>query len=126
MKIYLYRYPVMIKAVLGGGGKGMRIASNESEFLEKLESAQREAKSSFADDQVILEKYIKRSRFQAQIDFDLFLGTLRFKFLRINMEIASICLSAIAVSKGGIRKLLRKHLHRIFPTLFERNWGKLQ
>lgn len=51
-------YPVMIKAVMGGGGKGMRIVHSDSEFLESLDSAKREALKSFSDDRVIIEKYI--------------------------------------------------------------------
>jgi 3-methylcrotonyl-CoA carboxylase alpha subunit len=48
----------MIKAVMGGGGKGMRIVKEKSEFMESLESAKRESKKSFGDDRVIMEKYI--------------------------------------------------------------------
>lgn len=55
-------YPLMIKAVMGGGGKGMRIVENECQFDEMLESAKREALKSFNDDKVLLEKYVKRSR----------------------------------------------------------------
>lgn len=51
-------YPVLIKAVLGGGGKGMRIVTKESEFFESLESAKRESLKSFKDDRVLIEKYI--------------------------------------------------------------------
>ncbi|CAF0852041.1 unnamed protein product [Rotaria sp. Silwood1] len=55
-------YPIMIKAVRGGGGKGMRIAFNEGEFLDKLNGAKSEAKKSFNDDAVLLEKFIQRPR----------------------------------------------------------------
>jgi 3-methylcrotonyl-CoA carboxylase alpha subunit len=55
-------YPVMIKAVMGGGGKGMRIVRNENEFKEQLESAKRESMKSFGDDHVLIEKYIQRPR----------------------------------------------------------------
>ncbi|PVV05448.1 hypothetical protein BB560_000041 [Smittium megazygosporum] len=51
-------YPVLIKAVLGGGGKGMRIVQNEQEFQEKLEASKRESMKSFNDDNVLIEKYI--------------------------------------------------------------------
>eukprot|EP00126_Sphaerothecum_destruens_P012835 Sdes_comp21971_c0_seq1m20516 len=51
-------YPVMIKAVLGGGGKGMKIAEKEADFEEMLNSARREALKSFGDDRVLIEKYI--------------------------------------------------------------------
>ncbi|UXI19977.1 putative E3 ubiquitin-protein ligase HERC4-like [Sarcoptes scabiei] len=55
-------FPVMIKAVRGGGGKGMRIAMNENEFLGQLDSARREAMKAFGDDVVLLEKFVRRPR----------------------------------------------------------------
>jgi propionyl-CoA carboxylase alpha chain len=55
-------YPVMIKASAGGGGKGMRLARNEREAREGFVSATNEAKSSFADDRVFVEKYIEQPR----------------------------------------------------------------
>jgi len=45
-------FPVLIKAVSGGGGKGMRIVNHEKEFFENLESAKRESLKSFSDDKV--------------------------------------------------------------------------
>jgi propionyl-CoA carboxylase alpha subunit len=56
------RYPVMIKASAGGGGKGMRIAHSETELREGLARARSEAKSSFGDDRVFIEKYIDDPR----------------------------------------------------------------
>src|SRR5438067_5328187 len=55
-------YPVIIKASLGGGGKGMRIIREEKEFKEGLESAKRESIKSYGDDHVIVEKYIEKPR----------------------------------------------------------------
>uniref|UniRef100_A0A8C2ZHV9 Methylcrotonyl-CoA carboxylase subunit n=1 Tax=Cyclopterus lumpus TaxID=8103 RepID=A0A8C2ZHV9_CYCLU len=55
-------YPVMIKAVRGGGGKGMRIARSDSVFLEQLESARREARKSFNDDVMLVEKFVEDPR----------------------------------------------------------------
>ncbi|MGZ8283807.1 MAG: biotin carboxylase N-terminal domain-containing protein, partial [Allosphingosinicella sp.] len=55
-------YPVLIKAVAGGGGKGMRKVNAPAEFAEMLASCQREAASSFGDDRVLIEKYIERPR----------------------------------------------------------------
>ncbi|XP_025425003.1 uncharacterized protein LOC112693939 isoform X2 [Sipha flava] len=55
-------YPVMIKAIKGGGGKGMKIVLKESEFFENLMSAKRESLSSFGDDSVLIEKYIQQPR----------------------------------------------------------------
>jgi acetyl-CoA carboxylase biotin carboxylase subunit len=51
-------YPVLIKASAGGGGKGMRIVNNESEFEEQIKLAQNEARSAFGDDAVFIEKYV--------------------------------------------------------------------
>ena len=55
-------YPVMIKASAGGGGKGMRLAWNDAEAAEGFVSATNEAKSSFADDRVFVEKFIEQPR----------------------------------------------------------------
>jgi propionyl-CoA carboxylase alpha chain len=55
-------YPVMIKASAGGGGKGMRVARNDAEAEEGFRSAVSEAKSSFADDRVFVEKFIEDPR----------------------------------------------------------------
>ncbi len=55
-------YPVMIKASAGGGGKGMRIAYSRKEVEEGFTSSKSEAKSSFGDDRVFIEKYIEEPR----------------------------------------------------------------
>jgi len=55
-------YPVMIKASAGGGGKGMRLAWNDAEAHEGFTSATNEAKSSFADDRVFIERFIQEPR----------------------------------------------------------------
>jgi len=55
-------YPVMLKASAGGGGKGMRIAYDAQEVRDGLASARSEAKSSFADDRVFIEKYVEKPR----------------------------------------------------------------
>jgi 3-methylcrotonyl-CoA carboxylase alpha subunit len=55
-------FPVLIKAVRGGGGKGMRIAKSASEFSEMLDSAKSEARNSFGNDEVLVEKYITTPR----------------------------------------------------------------
>ncbi len=55
-------YPVMIKASAGGGGKGMRIAANDGDVRDGFHSAASEAKSSFADDRIFIEKYIEEPR----------------------------------------------------------------
>lgn len=55
-------YPVMIKAAAGGGGKGMRIARDEREAREGYESSRSEARSSFGDDRVFVEKFVVSPR----------------------------------------------------------------
>jgi propionyl-CoA carboxylase alpha chain len=55
-------YPVMIKASAGGGGKGMRIAWNETEAREGFQSSRNEAKSSFGDDRIFIEKFVTQPR----------------------------------------------------------------
>src|SRR3954469_7837690 len=55
-------YPVMVKASAGGGGKGMRIAQDDQELVDGLERARSEARSSFGDDRVFIEKYIVEPR----------------------------------------------------------------
>ncbi|HSQ96718.1 MAG TPA: acetyl/propionyl/methylcrotonyl-CoA carboxylase subunit alpha [Croceibacterium sp.] len=55
-------YPVLIKAVAGGGGKGMRKVDDVADFLAALESCKREAKSSFGNSEVLLEKWITSPR----------------------------------------------------------------
>ncbi|MBL8584357.1 MAG: acetyl/propionyl/methylcrotonyl-CoA carboxylase subunit alpha, partial [Rhizobiaceae bacterium] len=55
-------YPVMIKASAGGGGKGMRIAWNDKEAREGFQSSKNEAKSSFGDDRIFIEKFVTQPR----------------------------------------------------------------
>lgn len=55
-------YPIMIKAVRGGGGKGMRIARTEADFDEALQSARSESQKAFADSVVLLEKFVDEPR----------------------------------------------------------------
>lgn len=62
-------YPIMIKAVLGGGGKGMRIVRHSGELVESIEACRREAKKSFNSELVLMERYIERPR---HIEFQVF------------------------------------------------------
>ncbi|XBQ17149.1 MAG: biotin carboxylase N-terminal domain-containing protein [Oceanicaulis sp.] len=55
-------YPLLIKAVAGGGGRGMRVVRSAEDFKDALASAKREAKSSFGDQTVLLEKFVERGR----------------------------------------------------------------
>lgn len=64
-------FPVMIKASAGGGGKGMRVVKSEDELESSLRMAQNEARSSFGDDSVFIEKYVDSPRhieFQILVD----------------------------------------------------------
>jgi 3-methylcrotonyl-CoA carboxylase alpha subunit len=65
-------FPVLIKATAGGGGKGMKIVTRADEFAAALASAQREAKSSFGDDRVLLERYLESPR---HIEIQVFADT---------------------------------------------------
>jgi acetyl-CoA carboxylase biotin carboxylase subunit len=62
-------YPILIKAASGGGGKGMRIVNNESELEEKIKTAKSEAKASFGDDSIYIEKYLDSPK---HIEFQIF------------------------------------------------------
>jgi propionyl-CoA carboxylase alpha chain len=55
-------YPIMVKAVAGGGGKGMRIVRNKEEMQQAFSSARNEAKSSFSDERTFIEKFIENPR----------------------------------------------------------------
>jgi len=61
-KAYEIGYPVLIKAVAGGGGKGMRRVDRHADFDSAMESAQREAKAAFGDGRVLIEKFVASPR----------------------------------------------------------------
>ncbi|MFZ5545426.1 MAG: acetyl/propionyl/methylcrotonyl-CoA carboxylase subunit alpha [Pseudomonadota bacterium] len=65
-------YPVLIKASAGGGGKGMRRVDRPEDFIAALASCQREAKASFGDDHVLVERYVTRPR---HIEIQVFADT---------------------------------------------------
>lgn len=62
-------FPLLLKAAAGGGGKGMRIVHSAEEIEKAIASAQRESKSAFGDDELIIEKYIAAGR---HIEFQIF------------------------------------------------------
>ncbi|RXZ31097.1 ATP-grasp domain-containing protein [Oxalobacteraceae bacterium CAVE-383] len=66
-------YPVLLKASAGGGGKGMRIVESPDGFGDALSSCRREARASFGDDKMLVEKYLLRAR---HIEIQLFADTL--------------------------------------------------
>src|SRR6185503_19661359 len=55
-------FPVLIKPSAGGGGKGMRVVTQKTAFAHELEASKREAKSSFGDERVLIERYLERPR----------------------------------------------------------------
>src|ERR1041385_7013529 len=61
-KAYELGYPLLIKAVAGGGGKGMRRVDKHADFDAALEAAQREAQAAFGDARILIEKYIAETR----------------------------------------------------------------
>lgn len=66
-------YPVLLKAAAGGGGKGMRVVNHENEFEDVLHAAKREAKASFGDEHMLIEKYLLQPRhIEIQVFFDEF------------------------------------------------------
>jgi 3-methylcrotonyl-CoA carboxylase alpha subunit len=71
-KAYEIGYPVLIKAVAGGGGKGMRLVERHADFDAAIEAARREAASAFGDDRVLIEKYITAPR---HIEIQVFADT---------------------------------------------------
>ncbi len=68
-KAYEVGYPVLIKAVAGGGGRGMRRVDKHADFDDALAAARREAESAFGDSRVLIEKYIEAPR---HIEFQVF------------------------------------------------------
>ncbi|APV51250.1 3-methylcrotonyl-CoA carboxylase [Betaproteobacteria bacterium GR16-43] len=62
-------FPLLVKAVAGGGGKGMRLVTKASEFAEQLAAARREAKNAFGDDRVLLERFVQGPH---HIEFQVF------------------------------------------------------
>jgi 3-methylcrotonyl-CoA carboxylase alpha subunit len=68
-KATMIGYPMLIKAVAGGGGKGMRLVTKESEFAEQLAAARREAKNAFGDEAVLLERFVQGPH---HIEFQVF------------------------------------------------------
>ncbi len=62
-------YPLLVKAVAGGGGKGMRLVNKDAEFASQLAAARREAKSAFGEDAVLLERFVQGPH---HIEFQVF------------------------------------------------------
>ena len=72
-------FPCIVKAASGGGGKGMKVVRNDSEFFENLASAQREAQGAFGSSEGFIEKYLEHPRhIEVQVLFDRFGSGLHF------------------------------------------------
>jgi propionyl-CoA carboxylase alpha chain len=86
-------YPVMIKAVAGGGGKGMRIAYSDEELPDVFSAAQNEARAAYKDDRIFIEKFIENPRhIEIQIIADKFgnvvcLGERECSIQRFNQKV---------------------------------------
>jgi len=65
-------YPVIVKAAMGGGGRGMKVIRSQDEAQSQIESAQREAQAAFGSSQVFLEKYLDRAK---HIEFQIFVDS---------------------------------------------------
>jgi 3-methylcrotonyl-CoA carboxylase alpha subunit len=85
-KAYEIGYPVLIKAVAGGGGKGMRRVDKHADFEAAVAGAMREAKSAFGDDRVLVEKYVASPR---HIEIQVF-GDTRGNVIHLNERDCSL------------------------------------
>lgn len=93
-------FPIMLKAVAGGGGKGIRIVYDEKDIQEQLETAKYEAKTIYKNDDILLEKYIENPRhIEIQIVADKFgnivcLGERECSIQRSNQKVIEECPSS--------------------------------
>ena len=98
-------FPLMIKASAGGGGKGMRIVKNEKEVKDAFQLASREAKSSFGDERMFIEKYIQKPRhIEIQVIADRFgnlihLGERECSIQRRHQKIIEEAPSSVVTNK---------------------------
>lgn len=103
-----FGYPIMLKALAGGGGKGMRLVHSEAELRSALETAQSEAASAFGDSSVYLEKAIVRPRhIEIQVFADthgncVYLGERECSIQRRHQKVVEECPSPINVP--GLRE----------------------
>lgn len=123
-------FPLMIKAVRGGGGKGMRIAHSENEFMDALESARTESEKAFGDGSVLLERYVRSPRHvEVQVFADMH-GNAVYLYERDCSVSESLTwllnesLNFFCRCKGVIRKSLKRHQHLDCRRNYEPNLGK--
>ena len=108
-------YPVMIKAVRGGGGKGMRICPTAEDFDAQLDSAKREAMKSFGDEVMLLEKFVVDPR-HVEVQVTALLENrsknenTRFRCLVTNMGTMCTSMRGTAVCNEDIRRSSRRLL----------------
>ena len=128
-------YPLMIKAVRGGGGKGMRIAMTPNEFDSQLESAKREAQKSFGDQVTSYrtnsikdsirktEELIPGCRSCSSSGMLKDLDTWKCKYSATITTITSISSNVIAVSSVAIRRLSKKPRVQEFRAKLASYWA---
>jgi len=104
-------YPVMIKASAGGGGKGMRIAWNDTEAREGFQSSKNEAANSFGDD-----RFSSKSSSPSH-------GTSKFRCCAIATATACTCMSVNARSSVGTKKWLRKRPRPSWMRPLAKRWA---
>lgn len=123
-------FPVMIKASSGGGGKGMRIAHNEEEFISHFKTAQQESISAFGDDTMYIEKYVEAPRhIEFQILADKFgnvihLGDRDCSLQRKHQKVVEECPS-VALSQEMREKMGAAAVHAAKAARYE-NAGTIE
>lgn len=123
-------YPVIIKAAGGGGGRGMRICSNEASLRENYQNAKQEVSIAFKDSSLFLEKYVENARhIEIQILADLhgnavYLGERDCSIQRRFQKLIEICPSPIVNS--GLRKQLGEAAISFIKEINYTNAGTLE
>ncbi|CDS38049.1 propionyl coenzyme A carboxylase alpha chain [Echinococcus multilocularis] len=103
-------YPVIVKALAGGGGKGMRIARDDAELFEALRLSREEARASFGDDRILLERYLVASRhIEVQVLCDkhgnaLHLHERDCSIQRRNQKVVEEAPSSLFTSSANLRR----------------------
>ncbi|MBK1661989.1 acetyl-CoA carboxylase biotin carboxylase subunit [Paracraurococcus ruber] len=124
------RYPVLIKAAAGGGGRGMKVARDETEIEEAWRVARTEAKAAFGDDSVYLEKYLDRPRhIELQVLADTHGGVVHFGERDCSLQRRHQKLVEEAgspVLSGAERDALGAQVTRALRELGYRNAGTLE